>query len=67
MAATWYLKGHYPLHIDSSYSLGCDFDGSQTDKAVYSEDNFGFYHATNPKFRCTSSAGDTTQLWMGGK
>ena len=67
-AATWYLKGHYPLHIDSSYSLGCDFDRrGLTDKAVYSEDNFGFYHVTNPKFRCTSSLDATTQLWIGGK
>ena len=29
-AATWYLKGAFPLHIvDSSSRLGCDFDGSQ--------------------------------------
>ena len=66
-AATWYLKGAYPLHIDSSSSHGCDFDGSQSGDAVGSEDNFGFYHAVNSKFRCTSSSDATTQFWFGSK
>ena len=69
-AATWYLKGSYPLHIDSYYSalyLNCDFDGRQSGDVVGSEDNFGFYDAVNPKFRCTSSSEATTQFWFGGK
>ena len=65
-AFSWYQKGAYPLHIDSSISLGCDFDGSQTDVAVDSEDNFGQYIVVNPNFRCTSSLTATTQFWIGG-
>jgi len=66
-AATWYLKGRIPLHIDSSLQSSCQFDGNQTGDVVYSEDNFGYYHTTNPKFRCTSSSEATTQYWVGGK
>ena len=68
-ARTWYKKGVYPLHIDSHYQYDCDFDGSRTDTAVYGEDNFGLYcnSCINPKFRCTSSENDTTQIWIGGK
>ena len=68
-ARTWYKKGDYPLHIDSHYQYDCDFDGSRTDTAVYGEDNFGLYYnsSINPKFRCTSSENDTTQIWIGGK
>ena len=66
--ATWYKKGSYPFHIDSSCtSCGCDFDGIKTDVAISSEDNFGYYFSTNPKFRCTSNPADTTQFWIGGK
>ena len=66
---TWYKKGDLPLHIDSYYQDGCDFNGSRTDAAVYSEDNFGLYYdgCINPKFRCTPSENDTTQIWIGGK
>ncbi|XP_020615213.1 uncharacterized protein LOC110053328 [Orbicella faveolata] len=67
MAATWYLKGSLALHIDSSISLGCDFDGNQSGDVVASEDNFGVYHDVNSKFRCTSSSEATTQFWVGGK
>ncbi|PFX34616.1 hypothetical protein AWC38_SpisGene487 [Stylophora pistillata] len=66
-AATWYKKGVIRLHIDSSCSCGCDFDGSKTDAAISSEDNFGYYGAKNPKFRCTSNQADTTQFWIGSK
>ena len=66
-AATWYLKGAFPLHIDSSSRLGCDFDGSQSGDVVGSEDNFGYYQALNSKFRCTSSLEATTQFWFGSK
>ena len=66
-AGTWYLKGIFPLHIDSSLRLGCDFDGSQSGDVVFSEDNFGYYQAVNSKFRCTSSPEATTQFWFGGK
>ena len=66
-AATWYLKGSFPLHIDSSIRHGCDFDGNQGGDVVGSEDNFGYYHAVNQKFRCTSSQEATTQFWFGSK
>ena len=66
-AGTWYRKGAFPLHIDSSLRLGCDFDGSQTGDVVGSEDNFGYYQAINSKFRCTSSTEATTQFWFGSK
>ena len=64
-AATWYRKGVYPLHIDSSSRHGCVFDGSQG--SVSREDNFGYYKNKNQKFRCTSSSDATTQFWIGGK
>ena len=58
-ALTAYEKGRYPLHVDSYHiSLSCNLDASKT--AVHSEDNFGHYHSTNPKFRCTSDSSDTT-------
>ena len=67
-AATWYLKGTFPLHVDSDYQLlHCDFDGHQSGDVVPSEDNFGFYHNVNSEFRCTSSLEATTQFWFGGK
>ena len=50
------------LHIDSSSSL-CEF--SATVGAVSSEDNFGYYGAFNPKFRCTQTDNSTTQWWFG--
>ena len=55
----------YTLHMDSwfGYSRGCEFDGQPG--GVYNEDNFGHYGATNPAFRCTSSANSTTQFWLG--
>ena len=67
-ARTWYLKGDYPLHIDSSLQVGCEFDASQTGDLKPGEDNFGYYHSSgvNPKFRCTSSSSATTQFWIGG-
>ena len=67
-AATWYLKGFDPLHIDSYYRVPhCDFDGHQSGDVVVSEDNFGLYSHENLKFRCTSSLEATTQFWFGGK
>ena len=66
-AGTWYLKAAFPLHIDSEYDLGCDFDGNQSGDVVGSEDNFGYYQAVNSKFRCTSSSEATTQFWFGSK
>ena len=66
-ARTWYKKGNDPFHIDSSLSGSCEFDGSKIDPAKYNEDNFGKYANTNPKCRCTSNLGDTTQFWIGGK
>ena len=66
-AATWYLKGTYPLHIDSYFDIGCEFNGGGTGDTIVAEDNFGFYGTVNPKFRCTSSSDATTQFWIGGK
>ena len=63
-AATWYQKGVWPFHMDSSLPGGCDFDGMQT--AIPLEDNFGLYDTINSKFRCTSSSTATTQFWIGG-
>ena len=63
---TWYKKGRFPLHTDSSKHADCDFDGNTTNAAVQNEDNFGFYSTVNPKFRCTSSSNATTQFWIGG-
>ena len=65
-AFTAYKKGIYSLHVDSYFThRSCDFDASKS--AINDEDNFGMYSSTNPKFRCTSNLGDTTQFWIGGK
>nr|XP_058956591.1 uncharacterized protein LOC131783833 [Pocillopora verrucosa] len=65
-AFTAYKKGIYSLHVDSYFThRSCDFDASKS--AINDEDNFGMYSSTNPKFRCTSNSGDTTQFWIGGK
>ena len=68
-AKTWYFKGKHPLHIDSSWQVlvGCDFNADVTGDGIYDEDNFGFYHTTNQKFRCTSSSQATTQFWIGAR
>ncbi|PFX34675.1 uncharacterized protein LOC111324171 [Stylophora pistillata] len=62
-ADTWYEKGNFHLHIDSSLQRGCEFNGNG---AKSDEDNFGFYYVVNNKFRCTSSSNATTQFWIGG-
>ena len=49
-AKFWQVKARYTPHIDSA-SKGCQFNPSVG--AVRHEDNFGFYHNTNPKFTCT--------------
>ncbi|KAL9968544.1 hypothetical protein ACROYT_G020652 [Oculina patagonica] len=68
-AATWYRKGSYHLHIDSSDNsgMGCDFDGTLSGDNANREDNFGYYGTENPIFRCTSNLESTTQYWIGGK
>ena len=66
-AQTWYILGSNPLHIDSYYQDGCDFNGNMTGDVVVSEDNFGLYNTVNPKFRCTSSSQATTQFWVGSQ
>ena len=55
----------WTLHMDSWFgsSKGCEFNGLSG--AVYNEDNFGNYEATNPAFRCTSSQSSTSQIWLG--
>ncbi|XP_044170779.1 uncharacterized protein LOC114956762 [Acropora millepora] len=55
-------KDTWGLHIDSSYA-NCQFKPSSG--AVGSEDNFGFYGSTNPKFRCSKDDQSTTQWWFG--
>jgi len=62
-ARFWQVVGTYFLHIDSA-SKGCQFD--PTVSSVSSEDNFGFYDRTNPKFTCTTNEDSTTQWWFGG-
>ena len=66
-ATTCYKKGSYPFHMDSSGRGSCEFYGSEVDPAKYSEDNFGQYATTNPKFRCISNLVDTNRFWIGGK
>ena len=62
-AKFWQKNGQGGLHIDSS-ATGCDFNPSSG--AVVSEDNFGLYGSTNPKFRCSKDDQSTTQWWFGG-
>ena len=61
-AKFWQVKASYTPHIDSG-AKGCQFD--PTVGAVSTEDNFGFYHNTNPKFTCTMNDDSTTQWWFG--
>ena len=62
-APFWQHTSHNLLHTDSA-STGCKFNAKSGSKS--SEDNFGYYGATNPKFRCTSGPKATTQYWFGG-
>ena len=61
-ARFWQGTGAWGLHIDSS-ATGCQFNPSSG--AVSSEDNFGLYWDTNPKFRCSKDDQSTTQWWFG--
>ena len=59
----WWQDNDQMLHHDSS-SARCGFDSSLG--AVQSEDDFGLYDSSNPKFRCTESGRDsTTNYWFG--
>ena len=60
----WQAKNVFMLGTDSSSGL-CEFN--PTVGAVSSEDNFGFYGAFNPKFRCTQADNSTTQWWFGAQ
>ena len=51
------------FHTNSHFDFGCTFDARQG--SVVNEYNFGFYLVTNPAFRCSESAGSTTQYWFG--
>ena len=62
-ACFWQKTGLEGLHIDST-SRGCQFNPSSG--SVHSEDNFGGYWYTNPKFRCCKDDQSTTQWWFGG-
>ena len=59
----WQRKNICMLHTDSSIHR-CLYDG--TSGATGGEDNFGHYHITSRKFRCTSDPYATTQYWFGG-
>ena len=61
-AQFWQIANTYTLHIDSS-SNGCQF--KPRSGSVSSEDNFGYHHTINPKFRCTQGTYSTTQWWFG--
>jgi hypothetical protein len=64
--ALWWQGSNFFLHLDSS-SDGCGFKPSVgAVKAHGGEDNFGYYDAINPNFRCTANAKSTTQWWFGG-
>ena len=58
----WQKKSTWILHHDSSYD-SCQFTAKVG--SVSSEDNFGFYYAFNPTFRCTQADNSTTQWWFG--
>ena len=59
----WQKKNLYIITIDSSIK-GCQFDARPG--VVPSEDNFGYYHTINRKFRCSQYSDSTTQYWFGG-
>ena len=60
----WQAK-NVSMLCTESYSGFCEFN--PTVGAVSSEDNFGFYGAFNPKFRCTQADNSTTQWWFGAQ
>ena len=62
-AKFWQVIGTYSPPVIDSSSKGCQFD--PTVGAVNSEDNFGYYGSTNPKFTCTMNGDSTTQWWFG--
>lgn len=62
------LVGYYKdeaLHVDSWYgnAFRCEFQARTG--GVKSEDNFRYYKAFNPAFRCTSTMSSTTEIWLG--
>ena len=60
--ALWQTS-YYPLHIDSSEAVDCNFDARSG--SLHNEDNFGGYGMINTAFRCTESVDSTTQYWFG--
>ncbi|CAB3976579.1 Hypothetical predicted protein [Paramuricea clavata] len=61
----WFAKlNQWALHIDGPASTTCQFKPGKD--AVFTEDSFGHYWATNKKFRCTTSPDATTNYWFGG-
>ena len=63
--AAFFQSNNEHIHTDSAvgYAYCPTFDARQG--SVTNEDNFGHYFTTNPTFRCTESAGSTTQYWLG--
>ena len=61
-ARWWQQLGKRSPHMVSGYPA-CEFDGRRG--AVRAEDNFNYYDDYNKKFRCSSSAKATTNLWFG--
>eukprot|EP00795_Rhopilema_esculentum_P001043 gene1043-15373_t len=62
VSVTFWQVTNIMLHVDSS-ETGCSFNA--TKGSVFSEDNFGYYLNSNPKFSCTESKNATTQIWFG--
>ena len=58
----WNNNVYWHMTTDSG-STKCAFKPNRG--AVNGEDNWGFYHIVNSKFRCTATANSTTQYWMG--
>ncbi|XP_073248778.1 uncharacterized protein [Porites lutea] len=60
-AGFWQVAGSYLGHMSTEHKCQFDYSVGQ----VSSEDNFGFYSSTNPKFTCTMNGDSTTQWWFG--
>ena len=60
-------RSDWALHSDSWFGSerGCEFNGRAG--GIYNEDNFVYYEASNPAFRCASSISSTSQFWLGSK
>ena len=60
-AGFWQVAGSFLGHMSTEHKCQFDYSVGQ----VSSEDNFGYYGTTNPKFTCTMNGDSTTQWWFG--